>query len=366
MYRISSVEINDPVFNKDKELSALDRFFMKYINDQRDLPFIYLNLGLAAWVITFAAILYTPGMFSWWIAVPYLLVNIATLLGRYILMLHNTSHRKLFKKEYDWLNKPIVWFIGPFFGETPDTYYAHHICMHHSEGNLKDDLSSTMKYNRDSFLGFMHYFGTFFFLGIVTLSRYFFIKDRKEWMRRIIIGELSFFAFVVVLSLINFQATLAMFIIPFVFTRFAMMAGNWAQHAFIDQNDPGNSYKNSITCINSPYNKTCFNDGYHIGHHVRPAMHWTDMPGEFQKNLDKYREQEAIVFHTVDFFVVWFFLVTKSYGMLAKFYVDLDDRFENDEQVKVFLKSRTRRVPKELREKYSGMDYMRELRKKKL
>lgn len=264
------------------------------------------------------------------------------------------------------MNRIIPWFLGPFFGETPETYYAHHICMHHTEGNLKDDLSSTMKYQRDSFLGFMHYFATFFFLGMVTLSQYFFRKNRKEWMKRIIIGELSFFALCAVMSLISFKATLVMFMIPFVMTRFLMMAGNWGQHAFIDASDPGNSYKNSITCINSRYNKTCFNDGYHIGHHVRPAMHWTDMPGEFEQNVDKYREQGAIVFHTIDFFAVWLFLMTKQHGLLAKFYVNLGGGPETKEEIVTLLKNRLKRIDQQTIEQFSGKDYMRELRRKRL
>jgi fatty acid desaturase len=212
----------------------------------------------------------------------------------------------------------------------------------------------------------MHYFGTFFFLGIYSLSEYFIRKNRKEWMRNIIVGEFSFFVLVAAMSLISWKATLVMFLIPFCMTRFLMMAGNWGQHAFVDANDPGNSYKNSITCINSRYNKTCFNDGYHIGHHVRPAMHWTDMPKEFQENIARYREQGAIVFRSIDFFAVWLFLMTKQYGTLANFYVDLDETPKTKEEVIALLKSRTRRFDKATIEKYSGQDYMRELRRKKL
>ncbi len=80
------------------------------------------------------------------------------------------------------------------------------------------------------------------------------------------------------LSFVNFPATLVVFILPFVISRIIMMVGNWAQHAFIDAGDPSNHYKNSITCINTKYNHKCWNDGYHISHHVKPNMHWTEHP----------------------------------------------------------------------------------------
>ena len=35
-------------------------------------------------------------------------------------------------------------------GQSPETYFAHHIAMHHLEGNLPDDDSTTMPFKRDS------------------------------------------------------------------------------------------------------------------------------------------------------------------------------------------------------------------------
>jgi len=119
------------------------------------------------------------------------------------------------------------------------------------------------------------------------------------------------------------------------------MAGNWGQHAFIGREDPSNRYLNSITCVNSLYNRTCFNDGYHIGHHLKPTMHWTDLPLEFQKNIDKYRENKAIIFEKVDFFIVWFFLMTKQYGALANHFVDIRGEYNSKEEIVAFLKTRT-------------------------
>ena len=122
-----------------------------------------------------------------------------------------------------------------------------------------------------------------------------------------------------------------------------MMAGNWAQHAFIDSNNPENIYRNSITCINTIYNKKCFNDGYHIGHHLRPYMHWTQMPEDFQKNLHLYQLNKAIVFFGIDYFQIWFLLITKNYKKLAAHFVQLS-KWENEEDIINFLKSRTNKI----------------------
>lgn len=336
------MNITDPGFTPKASYNFFERQALNLIRDERDLPFIKLMMRIMFIIIPISVLMFF--WFKWWIAVPFMILNIATGVGPFILMLHNTSHRKLFKQEYDWMNKIIPWFLGPFYGETPETYFGHHVMMHHAENNLVDDLSCTMNYQRDSFIDFLKYFFLFFFFGMSDLTYYFKRKNRGKFIRKILLGEIGFIIMCIVLWQFNWQATLTVFILPFIAARFGMMAGNWAQHAFIDSTDPGNSYKNSITCINCGYNHSCFNDGYHIGHHLRPTMHWTDMPGELEKNIEKYKQNGAIIFQGIDFFVIWFLLVTGSYKFLASKYVDIRNEFKNQEEVIAFLKMRVAKI----------------------
>ena len=216
--------------------------------------------------------------------------------------------------------------------------------MHHPENNLKEDRSCTMFYQRDSFIDFMKYYLRFMFIGFFELYAYLTSKNKSKMRRNLVKGEMTWYLFCLLLCLINWQATLFVFILPFIIVRFAMMAGNWAQHAFIDRNDPANCYTNSITCVNSVYNKRCFNDGYHIGHHFHPAMHWTDMPGNFLKNTDKYAENDAIVFEKMDYFMIWLNLMLGRYKVLANHFVNLNDRYRDQGQVISLLKERTRKI----------------------
>jgi hypothetical protein len=120
-----------------------------------------------------------------------------------------------------------------------------------------------------------------------------------------------------------------------------MMAGNWGQHAFVDQAAPENSYRNSITCINTGYNRRCFNDGYHIGHHVKATRHWTEMPQDFLANVETYAKEGAIVFEGIDFFGVWVCLMLKRYDWLARRYVSLDGVKRSEDEVVALLKKGT-------------------------
>jgi hypothetical protein len=340
-----SLVITDPVFEAREREGIVDRIAAGMINDRRDVPFVKLMVMLTFIVVPAALYFYLAPSFPWWAAAAYLILILGVLLGPYILMLHNTSHRALWRPEYSWLKGYIPNVLGPFFGETPNTYYVHHIGMHHPENNLFDDLSTTMPYDRDKLSHFARYLGRFYVLGIIELGHYMWVRRRFKLFRKAIGGEIVYIGAMLALAIIDWQATLVVFLIPLFFARFGMMAGNWAQHAFIDPSDPANPYRNSITCINSTYNRRCFNDGYHIGHHVKANRHWTEMPGDFLASRETYAAEDAIVFEKIDFFVVWAFLMLKRYDWLANHYVDLGGTQRTREELIAYLRERTKRIP---------------------
>jgi fatty acid desaturase len=217
--------------------------------------------------------------------------------------------------------------------------------MHHPENNLPNDLSSTMKYQRDSFAHWLMYYLDFITLGLARLVDYHSRKHNAKLMARTVLGELSFLAVAFGLCSINWRASFVVFLLPLVVVRALMMAGNWGQHAFVDADDPSNAYKNSITCINSRYNRRAFNDGYHIHHHVKARTHWTELPAEFRDNIETYGREDAIVFEGIDFFMVWLFLMLGQWKTLAKHFVRLPGAPERTEaEVIAFLQSRVRRI----------------------
>ena len=336
--------ISDPRFTPVAKRSAIELAVLKIVNDERDLPFVWLSLQMTLVLIPFAIYLFLPGRFNWWLGAGYLATLMLGFFDRYILMLHNTSHRPLLKRKFKFAANYIPWVLGPLCGETPETYFVHHMTMHHAEGNLVNDLSSTMKYQRDSFFGFLAYFLDFFFLTMAKLVRYEAQKNRPRLVRLVLTGELGFFFVVAVGLHFAWQPTLVVLVIPFLLCRFLMMCGNWGQHAFVDVNDPGNSYRNSITCINVRYNRRCFNDGYHIGHHVLANRHWTDLPQDFEDNRAKYVAEDAVVFEGIDFFMVWFFLMLKRYDILADKFVELREVPRSRDEIIAFLKTRTKRI----------------------
>ena len=109
--------------------------------------------------------------------------------------------------------------------------------------------------------------------------------------------------------------------------------------------DPDNLYTSSINCINTVYNKTCWNDGYHIIHHLRPGMHYTEMPGEFLKRKDDFAKNKAIVFDGIHYLHIFIWLLTKRYDKLAENLVNINGEiFQSKEEAIILMKERTRKI----------------------
>ena len=315
------------------------------LSDPRDLPFVSLMVQCALVSAAGVALFFVERYF-WPFAAFYLAVWAGWVLDRFILMLHCTSHRPLFRSKVRWLNHVIPWILGPFFGQTPESYFVHHMGMHHREGNLPVDTSSTLQYQRDRLGDWLIYWSSFMVRGLVDLGRYHSRLSNTKLLKRLLIGEPAFWSVASGLFWINWKATLVVFILPVLAVRTLMMIGNWGQHAFVCQEQPDNPYRNSVTCINTRYNRRCFNDGYHIHHHVHARCHWSDYPAEFEGNQTEYGRHDAIVFEGIDFFQIWLLLMLGRWQRLAQAFIQLPEAPQRSEaEIIELLKSRVVRFP---------------------
>ena len=340
-------DISDPQYIPKEKFTRYETFWLKYINDERDLPFIHLLTMIHLIVIPWAILFFTPlfqGALWWLLYIPYAYVSQSYFKGRFGLMFHCMCHRPMFKKGYAWLHQYTTWFVAPFFGNTPETYFAHHIVMHHVENNQEEDASSTLKYRRDNPIDFLKYLGRFLLIGFVDTFMYLFNRKRKKVYTRMTLGEFSFYVFCVLMCFVNFKATLMIFIVPVIYARFIMMMGNWTQHSFIDQSDPAGHFSSVYNCINNSYNQNCWNDGYHSIHHLNPSLHYTDIPKTFLKNKDQFVKNKTFIFDGIHYLHIFFWLMTKSYDKLADHLVNIDNTFSSKQEAIALMKQRVMKI----------------------
>ena len=335
-------ELTDPTQAPTYRDGALSRWCKRSLYEARDEVFIRLTLKVMAVMTIAMAVLWRD--FHWGLAALYV-----ALWGWYappvILMLHCTMHRPFIRRP-KWLDHIHPYVMTFFFG-MPTGYAQHHMGMHHVEDNMGEDLSSTIRYRRDSFLHFLVYFCRFHFLILFELPAYLVRKRRISMAKKALFGDLLHQALIVGALFLHWRFALVAFAFPYITVRLMMMVGNWGQHAFINTTRENNGIANAITCINSGYNRRAFNDGYHIGHHLKANRHWTELPRDFYDNYEMYAREGALVFQGLDFFLVSVLLWAGQWGVLAKRFVRLDGQPRSDAEVIAMLKSRVQPIREE-------------------
>ncbi|KAI1775058.1 hypothetical protein F4818DRAFT_441882 [Hypoxylon cercidicola] len=251
-------------------------------------------------------------------------------IGSYTLMMHQHIHGGGVLRKQSWIihlfDVIFPYITDPLMGHTWNSYYYHHVKHHHVEGNGPDDLSSTIRYQRDDIWHFLHYVGRFYFLIWFDLPLYFLRKSRPTFALKVSFWDVSNHATLFTLFKLNSRPTFFVFLLPLMLMRAGLMVGNWGQHALVDPDEPDSDYRSSITLIDVPSNRYCFNDGYHTSHHLNPRRHWREHPVHFLANKGTYSAEHALVFHGIDYLEITVRILLKHYDYLATRLVPIGDR----------------------------------------
>ncbi|KAL5341099.1 hypothetical protein BJX70DRAFT_74682 [Aspergillus crustosus] len=253
--------------------------------------------------------------------------------GTYTLMMHQHIHMGGILKKSKTITPLSVfdnlfpYITNPLLGHTWNSYYYHHVKHHHVEANGPDDLSSTIRYQRDSLPDFLAYVGRFFFFVWAELPLYFYRKGKTTLAAKAAFWEIAnYVALVVLWKYAGWKPTLFVFVLPLIQLRIGLMVGNWGQHAFVDEVDPNSDFRSSITLIDVASNRFCYNDGYHTSHHLNPLRHWRDHPLSLLQQKQRYAAEGALVFRNIDYIMITVCLLRKQYAHLARCLVPMGEQ----------------------------------------
>lgn len=336
---------------------------------------LYLGTSLPSAVFLYYRFTWLHGILHWLMQLSYC--------GSFTLMLHNHIHNNgLLQKRYAWFDLTWPYILEPLMGHTWDSYYYHHVKHHHVENNGPEDLSSTIRYQRDEVWDFFLYVGRFIAFIWLELPLYFVKKRKTALAVKCACGELLSYLLIYTLARVNFYPTLFVLIIPLIQMRIGLMVGNFGQHALVDDVDPASDFRSSITLIDvavscpalfqvhgivicmKPANKSpaaahqsnrhCFNDGWHTSHHLNPLRHWRDHPRAFLKAKKEYINGRALVFQNIDYLMMTYRLLRKDYLYLAECLVPIGDQIGMSKQeIADMLKTKTRKFSEdEIQEKF--------------
>lgn len=203
-----------------------------FLHDKRDAIMISTILNIVFFNVPLTLLLWHQP--SHWLGLAIYGQKILFWLQRFILMMHYSEHRRLFKDPYHSVGKHLLNFvISPFIGIPPGFYRLHHVVMHHVENNFfESDLSSTEMYQRDNFFHFLHYVGNYF-ACLILLPLWAYQKEHYDMFGKCVFGAVIWIAIMIMSWIHSPIFCLWTWIIPFVALGFIMMFGNFSQHIFV-------------------------------------------------------------------------------------------------------------------------------------
>ena len=215
---------------------------------------------------------------------------------------HLEAHRRqgYFSDKYHKVfGRYVEFFLGFLYGNVPELDRTVHVRLHHKENSGPDDTTSTIGYDRTSKMDFFWYLSRNIWT-VVGLIPYVYFKTRgeDENRRRMLWGITLYAIYFAAVFIYDWRIGLAYVLVPLLVMNFIMAMTAWVQHAFYDAQRPEDYFANTVTV----YDEVNFmNEGYHLCHHHRSGLHWTEMPAHLERISDKMRESGSLVFRDMDF-----------------------------------------------------------------
>ena len=283
----------------------IERLGQKVLRDLRDTPALRLMVSLTLTVVPIFAIQLFLGKPRLWLVAAFYLSLCGLKFQRSVRMFsskHLEAHRPhgYFSEKYDkFFGRYVEFFLGYFYGDLPELGRTVHVRLHHRENGGYDDNASTMGYDRTSPLHFLWYLSdnTWTTLG---LTPYFYFKARGDEKNssRMFWGMARYSIYFAAVFIYDWRIGILYVLVPLLSMNFIMAITSWVQHAFCDPEDPEDYFAHTVTIVDEV---NFMNEGYHLCHHHRSGLHWTEMPGHLERIRDKMKESGSLVFRDLDF-----------------------------------------------------------------
>ena len=288
---------------------AYDRFIgrlgQEVLRDPRDTPALRIMVSLTLTAVPIFVIQLVLGK-------PRLLLAIAFYLSLYGLKAqrsvrmfsakHLEAHRPhgYFADKYvKVFGRYVEFFLGYLYGDLPELGRTVHVRLHHRENGGFDDNASSLRYDRTSPLDFLWYLSDNIWtaLGFAPYA-YFNAKGDEKNRKRMLWGMTRYYIYFGAVFIYDWRIGILFALVPLLTMNSVMAITSWVQHAFCDPQDPEDYFANTVTIVGDV---NFMNEGYHLCHHHRSGLHWTEMPAHLERIRNQMRESGSLVFRDMDF-----------------------------------------------------------------